>query len=135
MQPVHARDLGNAYYEVLTKPETTVNKDYNLSGKEPLTYLELLQTVSRYLGKKTLFINIPFSLSLFAAKVYNGLFGKKAIITVEQVMRMNEDKAFPDHSDATEDFGYAPCSFDEGIVEEVAEYLSGKRVNYKNIRY
>lgn len=108
-----------------TKPETTVNKDYNLSGKEPLTYLKLLQTVSHTFRKENLIYSYPPFTFPFIAKVYNGLFGKKAIITVEQVSRMNEDKAF-DHSAATQDFGYAPCSFDEGIAEEVAEYLSVK---------
>jgi uncharacterized protein YbjT (DUF2867 family) len=41
MQPVHARDLGNAYYDVLQHEEQTKNKEYNLPGKEPLSYIEV----------------------------------------------------------------------------------------------
>ena len=39
----------------------------------------------------------------------------------EQVLRMKEDKDFT-HLKATEDFGYNPMSFEEGIKEEINEY-------------
>lgn len=133
MQPVHARDLGNAYYDVLIRPDITRNKCYDLSGKEPLSYLDVILTIKRYLGSKVKIVRIPISLSIFLAKVYNGIF-KNAIITVEQVMRMQEDKAFS-HKDASEDFGYQPLSFGEGIVEEVKEYQSGVRVSYEGVKY
>ncbi|HVI42368.1 MAG TPA: NAD-dependent epimerase/dehydratase family protein, partial [Anaerovoracaceae bacterium] len=86
MQPVHARDLGNAYYDVLMHPNATKNKEYNLSGKDPITYLHIIQTIRDYLNSKVKIIKIPISLSIFAARAYNALF-KNAIITVEQVMR------------------------------------------------
>ena len=133
MQPVHARDLGNAYYQVLTRPETTMNKEYNLSGKEPITYLDIIKTIRKQLGSRVMIVKLPISLSIFAAKIYNSLF-KRAIITVEQVMRMQEDKAF-DHSDASRDFGFDPMSFEEGIREETNEYLSGTRVDFNNVSY
>lgn len=133
MQPVHARDLGNAYYEVLTHPDSTMNKEYDLSGKAPITYLNILLTICRYLDRSVKIIKIPISLSIFLAKIYNALF-KSAIITVEQVMRMREDKAFS-HEAASRDFGYDPVSFEEGILEEVEEYRSGVRVNYQGVKY
>jgi len=133
MQPVHARDLGYAYYGVLVHPDTTRNKEYDLSGKEPIPYLSIIKTIKRLLNSKAIIFPIPITLSIFAAKVYNAVF-KKAIITVEQVMRMQEDKAFS-HEAAANDFGYDPLSFEEGIAEEVNEYLSGVRVDYSGIRY
>ncbi|HZK60446.1 MAG TPA: hypothetical protein VFC41_00130, partial [Anaerovoracaceae bacterium] len=66
---------------------------------------------------------------VFAAKVYNSIFGKRAIISVEQVLRMQEDKVF-DHEMAKNDFGYNPVSFEEGIKDEVQEYLQGVRVDF-----
>ncbi len=122
MQPVHARDLGRAYFDVLVSPDKTRNRDYNLPGREAITYLSLVQTVSRALGKDTRFVRIPMWICLPAARLYN-LLSTSPIINVEQVMRMSEDKAF-DYSDATCDFGYRPLSFEEGIREEVSEYLS-----------
>ncbi|MDD4566107.1 MAG: hypothetical protein PHE79_11620, partial [Eubacteriales bacterium] len=59
---------------------------------------------------------------------------KNAIITVEQVMRMQEDKAFS-HEEAYRDFGFDPLPFEEGIREEVDEYLAGVRVDYSGVRY
>lgn len=134
MQPVHAKDLGNAYYDVLIRADITKNKEYNLSGKEPVTYGHIIKIISKYLNKKTKLINIPFSLSVTATKIYNGILGKHAIISVEQVLRMKEDKAFS-HEAAAKDFGYSPYAFDEGIKMEVEEYLSGIRVDFSEIKY
>lgn len=133
MQPVHARDLGNAYYDVLMHPDRTMNKEYNLSGKEPLTYLNLIKIIQSNLVNRARIIRIPITFSIFAAKIYNALF-KNAIITVEQVLRMQEDKAFS-HEDARQDFGYDPVSFEEGIKEEIQEYLNGVRVDYTGVQY
>ncbi|NCC57848.1 MAG: glycosyltransferase [Synergistales bacterium] len=121
MQPVHARDLGNAYYDVLENRERTFNRDYNLSGKEPISYRDLVKAVSDELGRSNILLKIPLTLSILGARLYNAI-SKNPVITVEQVLRMQEDKVF-DHEDARRDFGYAPLSFQEGIKEEVREYL------------
>ena len=124
MQPVHARDLGNAYYDVLVNRNVTMNENYNLSGKTPITYRALIQTVSNKLSKNTILISLPLSFSIFAAKIYNKLTSK-ALISEEQVLRMQEDKAFP-YVKATKDFGYKPIDFEEGIREEINLYLKDK---------
>lgn len=52
-------------------------------------------------------------------------FSRKVIpkfpLNEEQVLRMKEDKDFT-HLKATEDFGYNPMAFEEGIKEEINEY-------------
>ena len=125
MQPVHARDLGNAYYDVLMNQKTTMNKNYNLSGKTPITYKMLIQTVSTKLNKKTKLISLPLNFSVISARIYNKI-SSNPIISEEQVLRMQEDKAFS-FEKATKDFGYNPIGFEEGISEEVCLYLRGKR--------
>jgi len=124
LQPVLAQDLANAYYEVLANREATINREYNLSGKEPIRYIDLVRTVSRALGRKNILVRVPMRLSLLAARAANALSGK-APISVEQVMRMSEDKAFS-YDAATRDFGYCPASFEDGIRAEVEEYLEGR---------
>jgi nucleoside-diphosphate-sugar epimerase len=121
MQPVLAADLGNAYYDVLANHVVTVNREYNLSGKEPISYIDLVRTVSRTLRKSTVLVRLPIWLSVLGARVFNLAF-QKAPISVEQVLRMNEDRAFP-HEPALRDFGYRPASFEDGIRGEVEEYL------------
>lgn len=142
MQPVHARDLGNAYYDVLANRDCTFNRDYNLAGQRPISYLDLVRRVSWTLAQcradqdgspngrtavpkgRNVIVKVPLSLSILGAKLYNAV-SKKPVISVEQVLRMQEDKAF-DFADAVRDFGYAPLSFEEGIVEEVREYLASR---------
>ncbi|MER2076576.1 NAD-dependent epimerase/dehydratase family protein [Psychrobacillus psychrotolerans] len=124
MQPVHAKDLGNAYYDVLMNKEATMNQNYNLAGKEPISYKTLINIVSSKLHKKTVLISIPLGFSIFLAKVYNKITSK-ALISEEQVLRMQEDKAFP-YDKATKDFGYNPIDYENGIDEEIKLYLKSK---------
>jgi len=124
MQPVHASDLGNAYYDVLMNPDTTVNREYDLPGKESMRYVDLVRTVCRQLGKRNVLVHIPMGLSILAARVYNRL-SSRPLVDVEQVMRMNEDKAFR-YDSAARDFGYSPVSFPDGIRGEIEEYLSNR---------
>jgi nucleoside-diphosphate-sugar epimerase len=121
MQPVHARDLGNSYYDVLINKDRTFNRDYNLPGKAAIPYIDLVRCVSSALNRRNAIVKVPLSLSILAARIYNALF-RNAIISVEQVLRMQEDKAFA-YDEAARDFGYAPVSFEEGIRGEVEEYL------------
>lgn len=71
MQPVHAKDLGYAYYDVLVNRGSTFNKEYNLSGKYPVKYIDLVRCVAEKIGKKTIITKVPLSISIFAAKIYN----------------------------------------------------------------
>ena len=50
MQPVLAQDLADAYFNVLSNREFTMNREYNLSGKDPISYIDLVRTVSRAVG-------------------------------------------------------------------------------------
>lgn len=124
MQPVHAQDLGDAYYDVVNNWETTQNKEYNLAGKYPIEYIELVRTVEDYLNTNTKNVKIPIWISLIGAYLYN-FVSKSAMISVEQVRRMMEDKIFS-YEDAQNDFGYNPMPFSEGVKGEVDEYLKEK---------
>ena len=124
MQPVHAKDLGDAYYDVIKNWDVTQNRGYNLAGKYPIEYIELVRTVEDYLKTNTKNVKFPIWMSLIGAYMYN-LFFKNAIISVEQVQRMMEDKNF-DCTDAANDFGYSPMTFAEGVKGEVEEYLKEK---------
>lgn len=123
MQPVHAKDLGYAYYNVLMNESITKNKDYNLSGKKALRYKDLVKTVSDELGTKIIFMHIPIKFSYLAAKIGQKVPGFP--INAEQVLRMQEDKKFG-HINAKKDFNYNPLSFEEGIMDEIKEYKESK---------
>lgn len=125
IQPVNARDLGKAYYKVLTMPKNMVKSIYNLSGEKPIAMIDAFKLISNNLGKKTVFISFPLWLGVILAKILKIItIGK--VDYVEKVLRMSEDRCFS-HEDAKIDFGYSPESFEDGIVREVIEYLKERR--------
>ncbi|RJX19119.1 MAG: NAD-dependent epimerase/dehydratase family protein [Desulforudis sp.] len=123
-QPVYVRDLARAVATVLNLSQT-FRKDYNVSGKEPITYNEVVDTVAALLGKRVVKIHLPVRLSLAAVNLARAIPGLPNF-TAEQVLRLNEDKAFS-HEAAADDFRYAPVSFREGIAAEIEEYQMLKK--------
>lgn len=119
IQPVHAADLGKAYYQVLINPSTE-NKAYNLSGERPIQLIECLKIIQAELNSKNLFIPIPLWLATISAKCLK-VISLGSIDLIEKVQRMGENRAY-DHQSATNDFNYQPRSFDVGIHQEIIEY-------------
>lgn len=125
LQPVHYEDLGDAYYRVLLNEEATANRDFILSGGEPILLRDMLIEIGKNLGKKVKFVNCPFWLAYPGAQIIYGITAKR-IDYREKVQRLCEPRVFP-YIEAADAFGYAPRSFREGIEDEVAEYLETKR--------
>jgi nucleoside-diphosphate-sugar epimerase len=123
LQPVFVQDLAKAVSNIL-KNDNTKNKVYHLSGKEPLTYNAVIDTVAEKLNKRVIKMHVPVSLSMIAIKLAKYIPGFPHI-TPEQVLRLNENKAFS-HEEAGNDFGYSPLSFDDGIAKEIAEFMGSK---------
>lgn len=121
IQPVNARDLGKAYYDVLIMPAEKAKPEYILSGEKPITMLEAFKLISDNLGKKTVFVSFHLEFGVLLAKILKRVsLGK--IDYIERVQRMSEDRSFS-HKEATADFGYRPEPFEAGIAREVKEYL------------
>ncbi|WP_100333069.1 NAD-dependent epimerase/dehydratase family protein [Bacillus alkalisoli] len=121
IQPVNARDLGKAYYNVLMMPIEDAKAEYNLSGEKPIEMQEAFRHISNNLGKKITFISFPLGFGVFLARCLKvGTIGK--IDYVEKVQRMSEDRCFS-HEEAKKDFGFSPEPFEVGIAREVREYL------------
>lgn len=122
IQPVNARDLGKAYYNVLMMTQEKAKCVYNLSGKNPIKMIDAFKLISGDLGKKTIFVSFPLWFGVFLARILKAItFGK--VNYVEKVERMSEDRSFP-HEDAEMNFGYNPESFETGIAREVKEYIN-----------
>ena len=125
LQPVNCRDLGKAYWQVLSALDQTGGKSYILSGRDSLLLCELFEEIARCLGVRRRFCSVPFPLAYAGAwGVYGLTLGK--LDFREKVQRLCEDRSFP-HEDAIRDFGYAPMPFAEGLRMEVEEYLHEKR--------
>ena len=125
LQPVNCRDLGKAYWQVLSALDQTGGKSYILSGRDSLLLCELFEEIAGCLGVRRSFCSVPFPLAYAGAwGVYGLTLGK--LDFREKVQRLCEDRSFP-HEDAVRDFGYAPMPFAEGLRMEVEEYLREKR--------
>ena len=124
LQPVHRRDLGRAYTDVLLN-EATAGKNYILSGKEPILLRDMLTVIAGYLHKPARFVSMPYWMAISGAWVLYLLTLSK-IDYREKVQRLVEPRAYP-HDEATLDFGYQPAGFAEGVKGEVEDYLKHKR--------
>ena len=121
-QPVHVSDVAWAVVQALETP-ATIGRQFNLSGAAPLTYNNVVRLTAQALGRRVQRFPIPARPIVTALQVLERL-GITLPIKAEQVLRLNEDKAFS-HAEAAEAFGYAPMAFEQGIRQEVALFRSG----------
>lgn len=125
LQPVNQEDLGRAYYQVLTNPETTAGRNYNLSGNDVIYLRDMFALMSQLLGKKTLFVSVPYWVAYSGAwAVY--LLSLTKVDLREKVQRLVEPRAYS-NADARRDFGYDPMPFAEGLKREVQLYRDARK--------
>ncbi len=115
-QPIQVDDVARAVLGCL-KSDSTIGKCYNIAGKHPLTYNEVIDTIAQGVNKRVWKVHIPSKpvVSLL------GLFERLRIpfpIKAEQVLRLNENKDFS-YAEAQKDFGFSPLAFEEGIGLEI----------------
>jgi nucleoside-diphosphate-sugar epimerase len=115
-QPIHVDDVAAAVLGCL-KSDVTIGVSYNIAGKHPLTYNEVIDTIANAMNKRVWKLHIPSKpvVSLL------GLFERIHIpfpIKAEQVLRLNENKDFS-YLEAQRDFGFSPLAFEEGIKIEM----------------
>lgn len=118
MQPIFVADLASVIARAALA-EGTFRKAYNVSGKSPLSYNAVIDTVCAGLGKRVRKLHLPASPAVSLLT----LFEKARLpfpVKAEQVLRLNEDKAFG-HEAAAADFGFKPREFADGVREEIAE--------------
>jgi nucleoside-diphosphate-sugar epimerase len=112
IQPIHVEDVAFAIAEAVGRPEAA-GKAYDISGAEPVTFNHLIDSVGRLLERRVLRLHIPLFLARAIARLTRPLLGRRGV-SAEQVMRLNEDKAFS-HEDAARDLGLAPRSIESGL--------------------
>lgn len=125
LQPVWCKDLGNAYYDVLINWEITKNKEYILSGGTPIQLRDMFSVIAAQLGVKNIFVSCPYPIAYTGACLIYGITFKK-IDMREKVQRLVEPRAYS-HALATQDFGYSPANFEDGVREEIEMYKLSRR--------
>jgi len=110
-QPVYAQDVALCCVAALTSGAAR-NKSYNVSGKDTISYREMVSRIFTALHKKPRFIVFP--IWLFGVAVF---FLRRLppfrYWSAAMVQRMNKDMVF-DHSAAEHDLNFAPRGFQPG---------------------
>ena len=121
-QPIYVRDVAQALVSCLCNDQT-IGKSYNIAGKAPLTYNQVIDTIARQMNKRVWKVHIPSGPIVGLLKGFERL--KIPLpIKAEQVLRLNENKDFS-YADAQKDFDFHSLAFEEGIELELRS--GGKR--------
>ena len=124
-QPIYVGDVAQAIVNCLCN-EQTIGKCYNIAGKAPLTYNQVIDTIAGQMNKGVWKVHIPSTPIVSLLKLLERLripFPIKA----EQVLRLNENKNF-NYGEGERDFGFSPLSFEEGIGFELGQVSRDKQV-------
>lgn len=115
-QPIHVDDVTQAVLGCL-KSDQTACKSYNIAGKQPLTYNQVIDTIANQMNKRVWKLHVP-SKPVVALLTFIERRRIPFPIKAEQVLRLNENKDFS-YTGAQKDFGFSPLSFEEGIETEL----------------
>ena len=116
LQPIHAEDLAQALLSVYQNPQ--LQGAYDLSGGSIVSFKELINLISEYLGKPVRQISLPLNLGVWSATMLENLLQSKSPVRGEQILRLQENKAFP-HDRAKQDFGFSPRTLEVGLKQEI----------------
>ncbi len=117
-QPIFVDDVAQAVLLAL-KNDITIGKSYNIAGKDPLTYNQVIDTVAAALGKRIWKLHLPY-LPIVRALQFTEQMKIRLPIKAEQVLRLNENKMFS-YEEAQKDFGFTPRGFGEEIQLEIGK--------------
>jgi nucleoside-diphosphate-sugar epimerase len=115
-QPIYVGDVAQAILSCLCNDQT-IGKSYNIAGKYPLTYNQVIDRIAGQMNKRVWKIHIPSIPVVSMLRLFERIhipFPIKA----EQVLRLNENKDFS-YTEADRDFEFNPLSFEEGIKSEL----------------
>jgi uncharacterized protein YbjT (DUF2867 family) len=118
MQPIYVDDLAHAIVAAGVQP-ACAGRAYNLSGREPLTFDELIRTVAAALNRHRLILHLPHR-PIVGMLGFCERRGLVLPLRAEQVLRLEEDKAFS-WAEAGRDFGFSPRPFSEGIRRQLVQ--------------
>tara|TARA_Y100001933_G_scaffold259438_2_gene309338 strand:+ start:542 stop:1441 length:900 start_codon:yes stop_codon:yes gene_type:complete len=119
-RPVFVEDVAWAIVESINNSKTH-NKSFNIAGPKAIKFNQMIDIISKKLGKRIIKISINAYLAILFIKFMN-LLNIKILISEEQVKRVIEDKNFSNKK-AKELINFNPKSFDFVIGKEIDKYF------------
>lgn len=107
-QPVHVADLSHAVVRALLHLPETAGSTYELGGPRIYTFKELLALLVHVLGRRRMFLSIPFPLAELLARLFELL--PNPPLTRDQVRLLKTDKVVGGAEPTLADLGITPSA-------------------------
>jgi NADH dehydrogenase len=116
MQPVYVKDIARLFKMAVSDAKFN-GGIYEVGGPEQLTFDEIVNTISRVMGKRAFNIHLPMWLMKINAALMRPVF-KKPPISKDQLIMLNSDNIC-DESKVKEDFAIDLGKFEDSIKEYI----------------
>lgn len=115
-QPVYVGDIARAIAKIVEKEELQ-GKIYEFGGKDIVSFRQILEFIAKIIGKKRIFLNIPFTIASIESILLELL--PHPILTRDQVTLLRYDNIVTHSQPVLEDIGINPASF----IDIVPDYI------------
>lgn len=112
-QPLYVRDFCRIIAACIAQKKR--GGPYNISGKERISYIDIIREIKAATGYASWIVSIPFTLFYGLLKVY-AWFDRDPPFTITQLRALVIDELFPDH-DWQSEFSVAATPFSDAVLE------------------
>ena len=129
--PIHASDLTDIIFHVI---ENNIRgKKIETVGPKVLTFLEILNILSKCINKKRVFLPIPLFLAKFSAKILEKM--PNPLLTVDQLNLLKYDNISSKNNMNNFDLGSpSKINFEEGVMKYAYNWREGGQFSVKDFK-
>ena len=129
--PIHASDLTDIIFHVI---ENNIRgKKIETVGPKVLTFLEILNILSKCINKKRIFLPLPLFLAKFSAKILEKM--PNPLLTVDQLNLLKYDNISSKNNMNNFDLGFpSKINFEEGVMKYAYNWREGGQFSVKNFK-
>ena len=129
--PIHASDLTDIIFHVI---ENNIRgKKIETVGPKVLTFLEILNILSKCINKKRVFLPLPLFLAKFSAKILEKM--PNPLLTVDQLNLLKYDNISSKNNLNNFDLGYpSKINFEEGVMKYAYNWREGGQFSVKDFK-
>jgi len=113
-QPIYVKDWVTCMKKVLEDP-ASYTSEFDIGGPEHITYLEMIETLSKALGREKTIARIPMGIMKFSTSLMEAVLPSPPV-TSDQ-LRLLEMDNICDPMAVEKKFGFRPVSFREALKE------------------
>ena len=129
--PIHASDLTDIIFHVI---ENNIRgKKIETVGPKVLTFLEILNILSKCINKKRVFLPLPLFLAKFSAKILEKM--PNPLLTVDQLNLLKYDNISSKNIVNNFDLGSpSKINFEEGVMKYAYNWREGGQFSVKDFK-